>query len=70
LIHYALPGSGKVLELIGITHKLLSQQNPGAATPGGMEQFFDELEVALQDASLDDARHRQISRKYGIEWLE
>lgn len=80
MIHYASPGSGKVLELIGVTHKLLSQQNPGArhsgarhsgaAIPGGMEQLFDELETALQDGSLDDARHRQISQKYGTEWLE
>lgn len=137
------PGSGKFLEHIGITHKLLSQQTGGGyylleaafgpesgnrlhvhtyedevvyvlqgviqirlgdgrleasqgggahlpkgiphalynplkvplrilalAIPGGMEQFFDELEAALQEGSLDDARHRQISRKYGIEWLE
>jgi len=40
------------------------------AIPGGMEQFFDELEAALQDGGMDDARHRAISRKYGIEWLE
>lgn len=40
------------------------------ATPGGMEKFFDELESALQDGSMDDAKHREISRKYGIEWLE
>ena len=40
------------------------------AIPGGMERFFDELEAALQDGSLDDAKHRAISRKYGIKWLE
>ena len=40
------------------------------AIPGGMEQFFDELESALQDGSMDAAKHREISRKYGIEWLE
>ncbi|MFN2198505.1 MAG: cupin domain-containing protein [Anaerolineales bacterium] len=40
------------------------------AVPGGMEKFFDELETAIQDGSLDDAKHRAISRKYGIEWLE
>ena len=38
--------------------------------PGGMEQFFDELESSLQDGSMDEAKHREISRKYGIEWLE
>ncbi len=40
------------------------------AIPGGMELFFDELESALQDGTMDDAKHRDISRKYGIEWLE
>ena len=40
------------------------------AIPGGMEQFFDELESAMQNGSMDDARHGEISRKYGIEWLE
>lgn len=40
------------------------------AVPGGMENFFDEL-VAAEDAStLDDATHKKISQKYGIEWLE
>lgn len=137
------PDSGRVLKLIGVTHKLISQQTAGGyylfesefdpesgnrlhvhayedevvyvlqgaiqirlgdgrleaneggvahlpkgiphalynplktplrvlalAIPGGMEQFFDELESALQDASMDDAKHKEISRKYGIEWLE
>ena len=40
------------------------------AIPGVMEQLFDELQVALQDGGMDDARHRDISRRYGIEWLE
>jgi hypothetical protein len=40
------------------------------AIPGGMEQFFDELESRMQDGSMDDAKHREISLKYGIEWLE
>lgn len=137
------PGSGKVLKLIGVTHKLRSQQTGGGyylfesefdpesgnrlpvhtyedevvyvvqgtiqirlgdgmleasegviahlpkgiphalfnplktplkilalAIPGGMEQFFDELESALQGGSMDAAKHKEISRKYGIEWLE
>jgi len=137
------PGSGKVLKLVGVTHKLISQQTGGGyylfesefdpqsgnrlhvhtyedevvyvmqgaiqirlgdgaleaseggvahlpksiphalynplkvplrilalAIPGGMERFFDELESALQDGSLDDAQHREISRRYGIDWLE
>jgi len=40
------------------------------AIPGGMEQFFEELESALQDGSMNDSKHKEISRKYGIEWLE
>jgi quercetin dioxygenase-like cupin family protein len=40
------------------------------AIPGGMENFFDELSVALEAGALDDAMHKEISRKYGIEWLE
>jgi hypothetical protein len=38
--------------------------------PGGMENFFDELNVALEAGTLDNAMHKEISRKYGIEWLE
>jgi mannose-6-phosphate isomerase-like protein (cupin superfamily) len=137
------PGSGRVLRLIGVTHKLISQQNGGGyylfeaefgpesgnslhvhayedeivyvlegairirlgdgileareggvahlpktiphalynplktplrilalAIPGGMEMFFDELESAMQAGSMDETKHREISRKYGIEWLE
>jgi len=40
------------------------------AVPGGMENFFDELAEAQEARSLDDAEHRRISLKYGIEWLE
>lgn len=137
------PGSGKVLEFIGVTHKLTGQHTGGAyylfefefdpksgnrlhvhqhedevvhvlegaieirvgdqklqavaggvahlpkriphalynplksrsrylaiAVPGGMENFFDELSAAREAGSLDDAEHRRISLKYGIEWLE
>ena len=42
----------------------------GIAIPGGMEYFFDELAAAQEAGSLDDAEHRRISLKYGIEWLE
>jgi quercetin dioxygenase-like cupin family protein len=137
------PDSGRILKLIGVTHKLISQQTGGGyylfesefdpesgnrlhvhtyedemvyvlegairirlgdgkletseggvvhlpktiphalynplktplrilalAIPGGMEMFFDELESAMQNGSMDDTKHREISRKYGIEWLE
>ena len=40
------------------------------AVPGGMENFFDELRAAQEVGELDDAMHKKISRKYGIEWLE
>jgi len=40
------------------------------AIPGGMEKFFDELTEAQEAGQLDDATHRKISLKYGIEWLE
>jgi len=42
----------------------------GMAIPGGMENFFDELVVAQESGILDDATHKKISLKYGIEWLE
>ena len=42
----------------------------GIAIPGGMENFFDALAAAEKAGKLDDATHREISLKYGIEWLE
>ena len=42
----------------------------GMAIPGGMENFFDELAIAQEAATLDDITHKKISLKYGIEWLE
>jgi len=42
----------------------------GIAIPGGMENFFDELAAAEEAGTLDDAEHRKISLKHGIEWLE
>ena len=40
------------------------------AIPGGMEDYFDELSDAIKDGALDDAIDREVSLKYGIEWLE
>ena len=40
------------------------------AIPGGMEYFFEELSAAKEAAALNDVTHKEISRKYGIEWLE
>jgi len=42
----------------------------GIAIPGGFENFFDELAAAQEAGTLDDATHKKISQKYGIEWLE
>lgn len=40
------------------------------AIPGGLENYFNEVEAALQAGSFDNEVHLQISRKYGLEWLE
>ena len=39
------------------------------AIPGGLENYFDEVDAALQNGSLDHETHLKISRKYGLEWL-
>jgi quercetin dioxygenase-like cupin family protein len=58
-----------------IPHALYNPMNTsskylGMAIPGGMENFFDELATAQEAGILDDAIHKKISQKYGIEWLE
>ena len=40
------------------------------AIPGGLENYFNEVEAALQTGSFNNEVHQQISRKYGLEWLE
>ena len=40
------------------------------AIPGGLENYFDEVESAIQSGTLDDETHARISAKYGLEWLE
>ena len=40
------------------------------AIPGGLEGYFSEVEAALQADSFNAEVHAQISRKYGLEWLE
>ena len=40
------------------------------AIPGGLENYFDEVETALQNGPIDDETHKKISMKYGLEWLE
>jgi len=40
------------------------------AIPGGLENFFNEVEAALESGTLDNETYTKISTKYGIEWLE
>jgi mannose-6-phosphate isomerase-like protein (cupin superfamily) len=40
------------------------------AIPGGLENYFNEVESALRSGSFNTEVHTQISRKYGLEWLE
>ena len=40
------------------------------AIPGGLEDYFDEMEAALAIGPVDEELHNKISLKYGIEWLE
>jgi mannose-6-phosphate isomerase-like protein (cupin superfamily) len=40
------------------------------AIPGGLENYFDEVDAALQNDSFNNEVHAKISRKYGLEWLE
>ena len=138
-----LPGAGRTLQVLGVTHKLISDQTAGAfyvceavfgpesgsplhihhyedevihvlegeieirldneklhapaggiihlpkkiphalqnplktplrimvhAIPGGLENYFDEVDAALQNITFNAAVHTEISKKYGLEWLE
>jgi len=38
--------------------------------PAGLDQWFDALANAKTDGSLSDAKYRELSLQYGIEWLE
>jgi quercetin dioxygenase-like cupin family protein len=40
------------------------------AIPAGLDQWFDALDAARQNDTLDDALFRKLSLDYGIEWLE
>ena len=40
------------------------------AIPAGLDQWFDALDAARRDGTLDDALYRKLSLDYGIEWLE
>lgn len=38
--------------------------------PAGLDEWFDALETAQRDGTLDDAMYRKLSLDFGIEWLE
>ena len=40
------------------------------AIPGGLENYFNEVEAALHNGSFNAEVHTEISKKYGLEWLE
>ena len=40
------------------------------AIPGGLENYFNEVNAALQNGTFTTEVHTQISAKYGLEWLE
>ena len=40
------------------------------AIPGGLENYFDEVDAALQSDTFTAELHTEISKKYGLEWLE
>jgi quercetin dioxygenase-like cupin family protein len=40
------------------------------AIPAGLDQWFDALETAEREGTLDEALYRKLSLDYGIEWLE
>ena len=38
--------------------------------PAGLDRYFDALEAARNDGTLDDALRRKLALNYGLEWLE
>ena len=38
--------------------------------PGGLENYFNEVDAALQNGLFNDEVHLEISKKYGLEWLD
>jgi quercetin dioxygenase-like cupin family protein len=38
--------------------------------PAGLDQWFNALDAARNDGTLDDALYRKLSMDFGIEWLE
>jgi quercetin dioxygenase-like cupin family protein len=77
-----LAGQTHVLEAGGVAH--LPKNIPHAirnpletpsrylfmAIPAGLDQWFDALEAAERNGTLDDEVYQKLSLDYGIKWLE
>lgn len=40
------------------------------AIPGGLENYFNDVDTALENGSFNAEVHTEISAKYGLQWLE
>jgi mannose-6-phosphate isomerase-like protein (cupin superfamily) len=40
------------------------------AIPGGLENYFNEVDAAIEYGTFNQETHTSISAKYGLEWLE
>lgn len=40
------------------------------AVPAGLDRWFEAIDVAQRDGTLDDARRAELTREFGVEWLE
>ncbi|HSL44582.1 MAG TPA: cupin domain-containing protein [Anaerolineales bacterium] len=40
------------------------------AIPGGLENYFSEVDAAIENGTFDQETHTKISANYGLEWLE
>jgi hypothetical protein len=40
------------------------------AVPAGLDRWFEAIAVAQRDGTLDDARRAELTREFGVEWLE
>jgi quercetin dioxygenase-like cupin family protein len=69
-------GAGGVVHLPKTIPHALYNPLPAAshylalAIPGGLEDFFDAVDAALMAGPLDAEARQQLSRGYGLEWLE
>jgi mannose-6-phosphate isomerase-like protein (cupin superfamily) len=70
-----VPAGGVVHLPKGIPHALYNPLDSNLkimvhVIPGGLENYFDEMESALQRGPLDRETFLSISKKHGLEWLD